>query len=164
MQEPSLRLARLEEALPLGDGVIVLEQHRTEDVAVYLQNPPLPGDLFWPVAMEQDAIEGWLAGRDVVRRSLLLAIRAGASFAGGIEVRVLTPEIGALDYWVFPAFRSAGFATRAVSIARDALRTHCGVAIVQMRIREQNHASLAVARRVGFEEVERNADEILFYG
>ena len=61
------------------------------------------------------------------RRSLLLAIRTEASFAGGIEVRVLTPEIGALDFWVFPRFRSHGFATRAVSVARDALRMHCGV-------------------------------------
>jgi RimJ/RimL family protein N-acetyltransferase len=157
-------LARIQELLPLTDGVVTLDEHRDDDVDAYVQNPPRKGDLFWPVEPRDVAVRAWLDPGTRAQPSLFLAIRADCALVGGIELRMLTSEIGSLDYWIFPAARRCGYAIRAVALAREALRLHCGVEVVQLRVREGNLASRAIAERLGFGEADRHGDEILFYG
>lgn len=155
----------VEKMLPLTDGAVVVDELRPDDGDAYLANAPLATDFFWPVAMDPGAIEDWIRGSaPACAPSLLLAIRANGILVAGVEARALSRAIGELLYWVFPAHRGCGYATRAVALVRDALRVACDVTTIQMRVRSGNAPSLAVAKRLGFVEVERHGDEILFYG
>lgn len=161
---PSSRINDLATALPVDDGVVALDSHRPDDVAIYVERRQESGDLFWPVPATRKEIEAWLSGAEVVRPTLIMAIRVAGDLVGGVEARVLTPTIGTLDYWVFPECRSRSFGGRAFALATDGLKSHCGVDIVQVRIRKGNLPSIVIAKRLGFKPVEQDSDEILFYG
>jgi RimJ/RimL family protein N-acetyltransferase len=144
--------------------VVALDSHRPDDVPIYVERRQGASDVFWPVPATREEIEVWLSGAELMRPSLIMAIRVAGDLVGGVEARVLTPTIGTLDYWVFPEYRSRGFGGRAVALARDGLKSRCGVDIVQLRIRKGNVPSIAIAKRLGFRAVEQDSDEILFYG
>jgi hypothetical protein len=90
---PGSRISDLATALPVGDGVVALDSHRPNDVATYFERRQRDGDLFWPVPANRKEIEAWLSGAELVRPTLIMAIRVAGDLVGGVEARVLTPSL-----------------------------------------------------------------------
>lgn len=149
--------------LPLRDQAVVIDRLRSDDQEVFIANPRSETDAYWPVEGSAEEVRRWVAGETGARNpALLLAIRAAGSLVGGVEARVLTPEIGTLDYWIFPRHRGCGYAKSAVGLVSEALRSACGLKEIQLRIRDANEPSLAIARSLGFREIARHGDEGVF--
>jgi ribosomal-protein-serine acetyltransferase len=87
--------------------------------------------------------------------SVSLGIFVGAHIAGGCSLTVrsdadLFLEIG---YWLHPAFRGHGLATRAARLLTEAALTVPDVSAVEIRHDQANAASGAVPRRLGYTRV-----------
>jgi len=82
----------------------------------------------------------------------LVAVRqADRMLVGSAALRVHTdPPHGELGYWVAPAERRAGVATRSVALLVDRAFGTLGLPYVEVVVSPCNHASLALARRAGF--------------
>jgi hypothetical protein len=120
--------------LPLTDGVV--DELRPSDGDAYLANAPLANDVFWPVAMDAEAIDDWIRASELAcAPSLPLAIRVNGILVAGIEARTLSPTIGEILYWVFPCTAPMRYATRAVALVREALLAACHLTTIQMRVR-----------------------------
>ena len=145
----------------LTDGVIVLDTFRLEDL-----DAQLAGD-----DEEQARRFGWYPATstpETVRQAILrwqenwqtggptraFAVRqvATGELVGGCEVRLKEPGLAHLSYWVFPAHRRRGLASRAVRLACGYAFAELGVERLELSIEADNVASQGVARRAGFTE------------
>jgi ribosomal-protein-serine acetyltransferase len=84
--------------------------------------------------------------------SVLLGIFVGERIAGGCSVvaRAETPGVVEIGYWLHPAFRGQGLATRAARLLTEAAFAEPGVRAVEIRHDKANVASGAVPRRLGY--------------
>ncbi len=84
--------------------------------------------------------------------SVLLGIFVGDRVAGGCSLSLRADAAGVLEigYWLHPAFRGHGLATRAAGLLTDAALAVPGVRAVEIRHDEANAASGAVPRRLGY--------------
>jgi ribosomal-protein-serine acetyltransferase len=84
--------------------------------------------------------------------SVLLGIFVGDHVAGGCSLNVRVDAAGVLEigYWLHPAFRGHGLATRAARLLTEAALARPDVRAVEIRHDEANAASGAVPRRLGY--------------
>jgi ribosomal-protein-serine acetyltransferase len=84
--------------------------------------------------------------------SVLLGMFIGARIAGGcsLEVRADLDGVVEIGYWLHPAFRGHGLATRAARLLTACALEMPGVRTVEIRHDEANAASGAVPRRLGY--------------
>jgi RimJ/RimL family protein N-acetyltransferase len=89
----------------------------------------------------------WLGGG-----SLLLGMFVGEYIAGGCSLNVRADAAGVLEvgYWLHPAFRGHGLATRAARLLTEAALAVPDVNAVEIRHDKANAASGAVPRRLGY--------------
>ncbi|WP_328361306.1 GNAT family N-acetyltransferase [Streptomyces sp. NBC_00445] len=95
--------------------------------------------------------EEWEAGQDYT-----FAITALGAVIGSCGLhRRAEPRVLEIGYWLHPARTGKGFATMAAAALVDAGKGIPDVDRIEIRHDEANPASGAVARRLGFAEVER---------
>jgi len=84
--------------------------------------------------------------------SLLLGIFVGDHIAGGcsLDVRADTPGVIEIGYWLHPAFRGHGLATRAARLLTKSALANPDVHTVEIRHDKANTASGALPRRLGY--------------
>lgn len=84
--------------------------------------------------------------------SVLLGMFVGERIAGGgsLTVRTDAPGVVEIGYWLHPAFRGHGLATRAARLLTEAAVAQPGVRAVEIRHDKANAASGAVPRRLGY--------------
>jgi ribosomal-protein-serine acetyltransferase len=87
-----------------------------------------------------------------VGESLLLGIFVGGHIAGGCSLsgRPGASGVWEIGYWLGPAFRGHGLATRAARLLTDAALADLNVRAVEIRHDKANVASGAVPRRLGY--------------
>jgi ribosomal-protein-serine acetyltransferase len=87
-----------------------------------------------------------------VAGSVLLGVFVGERIAGGcsVAVRADAPGVAEIGYWLHPAFRGHGLATRAARLLAAAVLAEPGVDAVEIRHDKANAASGAVPRRLGY--------------
>lgn len=136
---------------------MLLDAYRLTDAEAHLAgedaemrrrfDQPRPADL----DTARRAIERWIAGRAAGRPMFAYAIRDSAgTLIGGCELRMRSPGAANLSYWIFPAFRRRGFASRAVNLLAAAAERIPGLSRLELRIAPDNQASLRLARKAGF--------------
>jgi ribosomal-protein-serine acetyltransferase len=84
--------------------------------------------------------------------SALLGIFVGERIAGGCSLNVRTDAAGVweIGYWLHPAFRGHGLATRAARLLTEAALAMPDLRAVEIRHDKANAASSAVPRRLGY--------------
>ncbi|MBA3364611.1 MAG: GNAT family N-acetyltransferase [Actinobacteria bacterium] len=93
-----------------------------------------------------DMVSSWDAGE---RRAFAIADDESGELLGSIDVRL--GEIGSIGYWVAPAARGQGVATRALRlVSRWAVREQ-GVERLELTTHPENIASQRVAEKAGFQ-------------
>jgi ribosomal-protein-serine acetyltransferase len=110
------------------------------------------------VDAEDPSIEGrrlFIAEREREWRSggsVLMGIFVGDHIAGGcsLNVHANSPGVFEIGYWLHPAFRGHGLATRAARLLTDAALARADVRAVEIRHDRANPASGAVPRRLGY--------------
>ena len=93
-------------------------------------------------------IARWAIGR-IDRRQFTYAIRVKERLVGGCELRASGDGVADISYWIFPAFRKRGLASRAVALLCTAA-VQAGVAKICAQIDGDNIASRRVAEKAGF--------------
>jgi len=145
-----------------SDGVVTLTLFRPSDAAVLRDGDhdpehrlrfEIPDDFVPSLEHSQDVISRWERERAAGAR-FAFAVRAAdtGELLGGCELRPLCSEAANLSYWIYPAHRLRGVATRAVALT-------CQVAFLEFRfhrleaaIDRDNISSRQVALRNGFRE------------
>lgn len=84
--------------------------------------------------------------------SVLLGMFVGERIAGGCSLNVRADAAGVLEigYWLHPAFRGHGLATRAARLLTQAALAQPDVRSVEIRHDQANTASSGVPRRLGY--------------
>jgi RimJ/RimL family protein N-acetyltransferase len=143
----------------LEDGVIALDAHTLADVAAHVEGEDDEQARrfgWYPKRSTTEtataAIEAWRAqwAAGGPRRAFAIRTLPDQALAGGCELRIEGDGRAALSYWIFPAFRGRGLASRAVRLVTAWAFAQLEVARVELLIEPDNHASLAVARAAGF--------------
>lgn len=127
------------------------------------------GDASWIVRAGHDPeIQNLTASGGVQTEEAALALIRGTSGerqswaivsptepVGVISLHSVDLLSGAADvgYWIAPWARRQGAAKAALSLIEQELINFPGVKSIQLSIMESNHASLALARAIGFEEI-----------
>ena len=146
---------------PTADREIALRPPEERDADLLhaaCQDPEIPR---WTVvpspytmadALAWPAEARWFAEGD---RALHLIVAGAADdrLLGAVGLPELdrTRGTGEIGYWTAPWARRRGIATRAVTLLRDAAAARLGLRSFELVIHPDNLASIAVARRAGFE-------------
>jgi RimJ/RimL family protein N-acetyltransferase len=91
------------------------------------------------------------------RRTWAVRPRDNTLLLGGCELRLQGDGTAHMSWWVFPAYRRRGIATRAARLVAGYAFDSLGVRLIEARVEPDNLASIGVTRNVGFTEV----DEVL---
>lgn len=145
----------------LTDGVIVLDQHTFADSDAHLagEDEEQARRFGWHPARStpesvRRAIGKWQAewaSNGSTRTFAVRETQTGA-LAGGCQLRLRKKQIAEMSYWVFPAFRRRGFASRAVSLACQWAFAELAVERMELYVEPDNAASRSAAERAGFTE------------
>ena len=153
----------------LTDGVVTLRPFHEEDIpaiaaacvdpeiARFLPDVPQPYTIDDAHAYIAYAATEWASGR---QRPLAIVGRTDEAFVGAIEVRL--EKEGSIGYWIAPANRGRGFATRALVLLSRWAVSEGGVERLKLTTHPENLASQRVAVRAGFSCEERRADAVVF--
>ena len=143
----------------LTDGVILLDAHTVSDAEAHFRGEDaemlLRFDSSERATLEQTraAIGRWIDARAAGGPMFAYALRRPSGLLiGGCEVRRLGRESANVSYWVFPAFRNQGYATRALALLCESARRLRYVQQLEAHIDADNIASRRVAERAGFVE------------
>ena len=148
------------DALPLTDGVVLLDRFADADVDSqwagedndYVRRSSLPGPFARRDIAEQ--IRHWQKPWRPGGSGRAFAVREAETrrLVGGcvLEIRPDDGEIAELSFWVFPPYRRRGYATRSVELACRYAFGGLGVVRVELYIEPTNDASLRVAAKAGF--------------
>ena len=147
---------------PLSDGVVTLRAKTPEDVAAIVeacQDPEIPRWTRVPSPYTAAHAEEWLAGcgAELEAGTAIDWLVVGAEdgeLLGSIGLMGIDREraYGEIGYWIAAPARGRGAAGRAVRLVRDWAVAELGLREVEVLVHERNVASLAVARRAGFED------------
>jgi RimJ/RimL family protein N-acetyltransferase len=124
------------------DGVVTLE-------------PPRPGDSDLLVAERDEEFFRWL-GPGAENPSPVACVWVGGELVGWVDYDLehewLKPGQVNVGYYLFPAARGKGYASRAIELLLAHLTRDTPHAVATLVIDPQNVRSLALARRLGFTE------------
>ena len=145
---------------PLADDVVCVRPWRGTDLATVVEasrDPYIPKVTTVPAPFTKGAGERWLDRQDVRSRSGLgisLAIAENESGRDEVVGAVVLMHRGhgvyGLGYWLLPAARRRGLASRAVALVVEWTLAHTGVAELEALVEPWNEASIRVAERAGF--------------
>jgi RimJ/RimL family protein N-acetyltransferase len=126
----------------VSDGVVTLR-------------PPGPGDAQLLVAGRDEEFFRWLGpGSETPRPTA--CVWAGDELVGWVDYDLehdwLRPGEVNVGYYLFPAARGKGYASRAVELLLGHLGRHTGHTVATLAIDPENAQSLRLARRLGFAE------------
>ena len=145
---------------PLTDGVVVLRRWTTGDLACVeaaSRDPRIPEmTTVPPVYSEREGL-AWIArqhGRLALGEGLSLAIADAADGVArgyaGLLLREHAPHTAGIGYWLVPAARREGRATRAVGLLARWALADGGFARIEAHVEPENEASRHVLERAGF--------------
>ena len=141
----------------LTDGVVTLRPFREDDVPTIVVACSDPETARFvpviPVPYTQADAEAYLRLADELRNAgerLPFAVAAAGSdeLVGAIDARL--GEVGSIGYWVHPASRGGGVATRALVLLSRWAVTEGGVERLELTTHPDNVASQRVAEKAGF--------------
>jgi RimJ/RimL family protein N-acetyltransferase len=145
---------------PLADDLVSLRPWRTSDIATVVEaslDPYIPKVTTLPAPFTKGAGERWLDRQDVRSRSGLgisLAIAENESgrdeAVGAVVLMHRGHGVYGLGYWLLPAARRRGLASRAVALVVEWTLAQTGVAELEALVEPWNEASIRVAERAGF--------------
>jgi RimJ/RimL family protein N-acetyltransferase len=150
---------RLGAPLPT-DGIVVLTLFVPGDAPVLCDGDrdpehrrrfEIPDDYVPSIQHSLEAIARWEEER-IDGRRFPFAVRDAVTdtLLGGCELRPRTDEAANLSYWVYPAHRNRGIASRAVALACNVAFADFGFRQVEVLTDPDNARSRAVANRNGF--------------
>jgi RimJ/RimL family protein N-acetyltransferase len=150
---------------PLSDGVIALREFESTDVAALVaacQDPEIPRFTLVPSPYTEEHARAWLRrvadGRAAGARMTFAIVDAPAGDAllgaAGLNVIDHAQRTADVGYWLAAPARGRGVATRAVELIAAWSFDTLGLARLELRAQEHNHASRAVAGRAGFMPVD----------
>jgi RimJ/RimL family protein N-acetyltransferase len=141
----------------LTDGLVTLRRLTAADVPEVTAACRDPDIVRWTTEIPEDYTEdharswiattraGWREGRAE------LAITENSAFAGAIGLVARQDWVAEIGYWIAPAFRGRGVATRALELL-SAWAEEAGFARLQLTIFPGNEASARVATKAGYVE------------
>lgn len=145
---------------PLADDVVCVRPWRGTDLATVVEasrDPYIPKVTTVPAPFTKGAGERWLDRQDVRSRSGLgisLAIAENESgrdeAVGAVVLMHRGHGVYGLGYWLLPAARRRGLASRAVALVVEWTLAQTGVAELEALVEPWNEASIRVAERAGF--------------
>jgi [ribosomal protein S5]-alanine N-acetyltransferase len=139
-----------------SDGVVRLRPLRPDDVAAYVgafaDDPDLARDRGLERAPDEAAVRSWMEVTDDFAELAIADAQdalVGSVMLYALDRRHKRAELG---YWLVPAARGRGLATRALRLAVHWMFEDLGLERAQLVTTPDNTGSLAVARRLGFVE------------
>lgn len=143
----------------MTDGVIVLDGHTLADAEAHWRgeddemlrrfDSPRKGSL----EQTRGAIRRWMDARAAGGPMIAYALRQpSGELMGGCEARMRAGDTVDVSYWLFPAFRGHGYASRAMALLCAAVARVDGVRRIEAHIDPDNDASRRLAERCGFVE------------
>jgi [ribosomal protein S5]-alanine N-acetyltransferase len=145
----------------LSDGEIVLDAFTLRDVDAHLaaEDEEHARRFGWYPARStretvRAAIGRWQREWESSGGTRALAARDGRTgeLIGGCEIRLGEGGIAQMSYWVVPAQRGRGFASRIARLACDYAFAELAVERMEVYVEPDNAASRAAARNAGFGE------------
>jgi RimJ/RimL family protein N-acetyltransferase len=108
-----------------------------------------------------EAIAEWRDDERLRRPRRAFAIRTAGDrvLVGGCEIRIDPDRVGEVSYWVFPAYRGRGLASRALRLLVPWATDNLGVERFRLEIEHDNVASIRVATHAGFVPVGERLDD-----
>jgi ribosomal-protein-alanine N-acetyltransferase len=137
-----------------SDGVVRLRPLRPDDVAAYVgafaDDPDLARDRGLERVPDEAAVLSWMEVTDDFAE--LAIADAQDALVGSVMLYALDwrHKRGELGYWLVPAARGRGLATRALRLAVRWMFEDLRLERAQLVTTPDNAGSLAVARRAGF--------------
>ena len=144
----------------LTDGVIVLDAPTLDDAGPHLAGEdeemrrrfesPGPGTLEGARA----AMGRWITARAAGGPMFAYALRnLTGALMGGCEIRLVSADVANVSYWLFPAFRGRGHASRALRLLCEHAAFIPGLCRIEAHVDPDNIASRRVAEQARFLEV-----------
>ncbi|HXQ15109.1 MAG TPA: GNAT family N-acetyltransferase [Caulobacteraceae bacterium] len=142
----------------LTDGVIWLDSHTVEDAEAHHAGEDdemirrFDGTEKATLDQMRGAMRRWIAMRAAGGPQFAYAMRdsAGGVLMGGCEMQRRRPNTAHVSYWLYPAFRGRGYASRGLALLCAEAAKIDGIATVEADIAADNLASRGVALRNGF--------------
>jgi RimJ/RimL family protein N-acetyltransferase len=141
---------------PLSDGEIALRLFEDADVPALLEaarDPDIPRLTNLPALESEPWARAWLERvtelwRDGERATFAVAVASSDELLGSIGLRIVDGN-GQIGYWVLPAARGRGVATRALLLVTS-WAFERGFPRLQLLTEPENAVSQRVAERAGF--------------
>lgn len=144
----------------LEDGIVLLDAHTIADAEAHLEGEDEEirrrFDATQPATLEQtrEAMLRWIEGRRSGAPMFAYAVRLPSGrLIGGCELRMRSPVLANVSYWIFPQFRRRGYALRALSLICEAARAVHGLERIEARVAPDNSESRRLLEKAGFAEV-----------
>ena len=148
----------------LTDGVIVVRDWAEDDLATLVELARDPDTLRYTRVPDDNSVE---QARQLLTAgsqppTLIADAASGEIVGSGGLVRDLGDGRAEIGYWVAPAHRGRGIATRLVRLVSDWALGEGGFARAELHVNPQNAASARVAEKAGFvlEGVLRSFEEL----
>lgn len=142
---------------PLSDGVVTLRLFREEDIPA-IAAACVDADIVRfipaiPVPYTEADARAYVAraateSATEAQRHMAIVDASDGAFLGAIEVRL--GGDGSIGYWIAPAARGRGIATRALVLLSRWAVTDGGVERLELTTHQENLASQLVAEKAGF--------------
>jgi RimJ/RimL family protein N-acetyltransferase len=150
----------------LTDGVVRLDGHRLVDAEAHWagEDDEMMRRFDSPrkATLEETraVMERWGAARLAGGPEFIYALRdPSGRLMGGCASYRLSEDSANVSYWLFPAFRGRGYATRALALLCNAVAQVPGMVRIEAHVDADNFASRRVAERLGFSEDGTVVDE-----
>lgn len=141
----------------LTDGVIWLDSHTVEDAEAHHagEDDEMLRRFDSPRKSRIEEIRGamqrWIGMRAAGGPQFAYALRGPCGvLMGGCEMRRPAADCAHVSYWLFPAFRGRGYASRALAMLCAEAEKIAGLGRLEAHIDADNLASQGVAVRNGF--------------
>jgi len=141
----------------LTDGVILLDSHTVEDAEAHHAGEDMEmvrrfdGVEKAPLEDIRGAMRRWIAMRAAGGPQFAYALRdLSGVLMGGCEMQRRRPSTAHMSYWLYPAFRGHGYASRGLALLCAEAAKIDGIETIQAEIAADNLASRGVALRNGF--------------
>jgi RimJ/RimL family protein N-acetyltransferase len=142
----------------LTDDVILLDAHRVEDAEAHHAGEDdemirrFDGAEKATLEQMRGAMRHWIAMRAAGGPQFAYAMRdlTGSVLMGGCEMQRPRPDTAHVSYWLYPAFRGHGYASRGLALLCAEAAKIDGIETIEADIAADNLASQRVALRNGF--------------